>query len=201
MTTATDITALSTAIALVADANTKAALNDVVTVINDLLTALNANTATDVTQGAAISVLQTAVAANPYIPISTVGGIMPTPFNSAPTPGVATLDLATYVSVPGRVTAAVTQNLPLINFSVSSFTLTAGTHNVAYTKTLTATGGSSNGFSFVVVDPTKLPAGLALSTAGVLSGTPTTAGAYVFAVTVTDSASNAVSAAFSIQIN
>ncbi|MGD0065515.1 MAG: putative Ig domain-containing protein [Streptosporangiaceae bacterium] len=54
----------------------------------------------------------------------------------------------------------------------------------AYTDTLTATGGTTP-YTWSVNAGT-LPAGLTLSSAGVLSGTPTTAGSYPFSVNVVD---------------
>ena len=55
-----------------------------------------------------------------------------------------------------------------------------------YSTQLTATGGSGAGYKFTEVD---LPAGLTLSSSGLLSGTPTTAtgSPFFFTVTVTDS--------------
>ena len=59
-----------------------------------------------------------------------------------------------------------------------------GSTTVAYTFTFTATGGLAP-YKFTLRSGT-LPAGLTLSTAGVLSGTPTTAGSSTFTVRVTD---------------
>lgn len=57
----------------------------------------------------------------------------------------------------------------------------------ATTVTFTATGGSGSGYTFARVGDSPVPAGLTLSSAGVLSGTPTTAGSYLFGVRATDS--------------
>ena len=59
-----------------------------------------------------------------------------------------------------------------------------GSTTIAYTFTFTAAGGLAP-YKFTVKSGT-LPAGLTLSTAGVLSGTPTTAGNSEFTVRVTD---------------
>jgi hypothetical protein len=55
--------------------------------------------------------------------------------------------------------------------------------NVAYTFTFGAWGGIA---PFTWASTGTLPTGLTLSTAGVLSGTPTAAGTYNFSVTPTD---------------
>ena len=67
---------------------------------------------------------------------------------------------------------------------VSPTTLPSPTVGVAYTQALTATGGVGP-HTFSVTAGT-LPAGMTLSPAGVLSGTPTTAGTTVFSLRVTD---------------
>jgi len=59
-----------------------------------------------------------------------------------------------------------------------------GTVGVAYTQTITGSGGTAP-YTFAVVSGT-LPAGVVLSTAGVLSGTPTTAGTATFTIRGTD---------------
>ncbi|WP_377162888.1 putative Ig domain-containing protein [Prosthecobacter fluviatilis] len=68
--------------------------------------------------------------------------------------------------------------------TVSPTTLTAPTVNSAYTQTLTASGGAA-AYTFTVSTGT-LPAGLSLSSAGILSGTPTTTSSSTFTITATD---------------
>jgi hypothetical protein len=60
----------------------------------------------------------------------------------------------------------------------------AGQAGVAYTDTLTATGGTAP-YTWSV-NAGSLPPGITLSSAGVLAGTPTTAGSYPFTVNVID---------------
>jgi hypothetical protein len=71
---------------------------------------------------------------------------------------------------------------------VSTKTLPAGTHNVAYSYQLTAAGGVGP-YTFAVTTGT-LPTGVTLSSAGLLSGTATAAGTTNISVTVTDSKTN-----------
>jgi hypothetical protein len=67
----------------------------------------------------------------------------------------------------------------------SASPLPQGTAGVAYSRTLTA-GGGTPPYTWSMASGT-LPAGLALSAAGVISGTPSLAGTSGFSITVTDS--------------
>jgi len=77
-------------------------------------------------------------------------------------------------------------------------TLPGGTLGVAYSQTITASGGTPP-YTFTVTSGTP-PAGLELSAAGVLSGTPTTAGTYAFVVRGTDSLGCFAEVTYSITI-
>ncbi|TRZ78387.1 MAG: hypothetical protein D4R93_00265 [Deltaproteobacteria bacterium] len=79
--------------------------------------------------------------------------------------------------------------------------LVAGTVGTAYGPvTLSATGGTSP-YTWTVAAGSTLPAGLTLSSAGVISGTPTTAGTGSTNIKVTDAAAGTASKAFSITVN
>ena len=69
--------------------------------------------------------------------------------------------------------------------AVSPASLAAGTVGLAYSQTVTASGGTA-GYTFAVTSG-PLPAGLTLSTGGVLSGTPTAGGSFNITITATDS--------------
>ncbi len=79
--------------------------------------------------------------------------------------------------------SVVLARLPL---SLSSITLPAGAIGSAYSATLTATGGTTP-YTFALASGSALPAGLTLSSTGVITGTPTSVGATTFSVVVTDS--------------
>lgn len=64
-----------------------------------------------------------------------------------------------------------------------------GIEDSPYAQTITASGGTGTGYSFVVTAGT-LPAGITLAASGALAGTPTTPGTYTFTVKATDSAGN-----------
>ncbi len=68
--------------------------------------------------------------------------------------------------------------------AVSPATLPGGTVAVAYSQTVTASGGTGP-YSFAITAG-AVPAGLSLSLSGVLSGTPTAAGSFNFTVTAND---------------
>ena len=81
---------------------------------------------------------------------------------------------------------------------VISFALPSGTPQSAYSTTLAATGGTAP----YVWSVTKgsLPVGLTISSSGVISGTPTQAGASPFTVQVTDSSSPTATASANLSI-
>jgi len=90
-------------------------------------------------------------------------------------------------------TLPVTVTYPTLSITTAS--LPSGLLKSAYAPfTLAATGGSDNTanytWTWAAASGSSLPAGLALSKAGVISGTPTAGGTFSVAVTVADSVSN-----------
>jgi hypothetical protein len=75
----------------------------------------------------------------------------------------------------------------------------AGRVGVAYTDTLTATGGTAP-YTWSV-NAGSLPPGITLSSAGVLAGTPTTAGSYPFTVNVNDQNGGIATASITLVVN
>lgn len=140
---------------------------------------------------------------------------------SVVTPGSATLlnpvttsDTQGYVSTnvllgpnPGtfQIQLAVGANTVLFNFvvqgtvpafTISTASLPNGVVGGVYNQTLAATGGASP-YTWTLAAG-SLPPGLTLSTAGVLSGSPSAAGSYGFTVRVTDSTGAQATRSFSI---
>jgi hypothetical protein len=76
--------------------------------------------------------------------------------------------------------------------------LPSGTAGLAYSATLAASGGTAP-YAWTATSG-ALPTGLTLTSAGVISGTPTAAGTYSFTVRVSDSASATASQAFALTI-
>lgn len=99
-------------------------------------------------------------------------------------------------AAPGSAPTTVT---PLSGPTFTAFTPpTTGTVGIAYSGyTFAATG--TEPISFTITSG-ALPTGLTMTSSGVLSGTPTTAGDWMFTVTATDSGSGPGSASISIII-
>ncbi|NTU85558.1 MAG: hypothetical protein HGA45_40425, partial [Chloroflexales bacterium] len=76
--------------------------------------------------------------------------------------------------------------VPALRITTAS-PLPAGLVGDPYRTTFEATGGTPP-YSWAVAPGSKLPTGLELAATGVLSGTPTAAGTFTFAIQVTDSA-------------
>jgi hypothetical protein len=92
-------------------------------------------------------------------------------------------------TVVGTVGACSSAPSAPFTLSVAAITLSpaelpGGSVGIAYSQTITASGGTAP-YTFSMSG--ALPPGLALTSTGVVSGTPTTAGSYTFAVMATDS--------------
>ena len=128
--------------------------------------------------------------------LSTAGVLSGTPTAA----GVSsfTVQVADSGGLTATQTFSLTTIIPPLSITTAS-PLTSGTLGTAYSVTLAATGGTSP-YTWNVSAGT-LPAGLALSAAGVLSGTPTAAGTFNFTAQVTDSASTAATKSFALTIS
>ena len=91
------------------------------------------------------------------------------------------------------------QFILVVQFVIDQKVLPQGTQNLAYSTTLTATGGTAP-YTWSLVSGT-LPAGLSLDPSGLISGTPTTVGTSSFTVQATDANGNTSTALLSIIIN
>lgn len=131
----------------------------------------------------------------PLLTLSTGGVISGTPT----TPGSSAFS----VSVTDSASHTTSQTFTLIintgPLTISSpATLPSAVAGVAYSQTLTATGGVPP-YTWQVVSG-SWPAGLSMSTAGAITGTPAAAGSYAFTTKVTDSASTAATQAFALTV-
>jgi hypothetical protein len=114
-------------------------------------------------------------------------------FSGTPGPGTAGSYPIT-VQVTDSAGGSFTQGYTIVIVSqapvVNSATLPQGEVTVAYSTTLTESGGAGPNFTWSLATGSgPLPAGVSLSPAGVISGTPTQSGSFPFSVQVTDSAS------------
>jgi hypothetical protein len=86
--------------------------------------------------------------------------------------------------------------------AITTTSLPSGTAGLAYPSTTLQASGGVSPYTWSLASGSNLPGGLTLSSAGTLSGTPTTAGSYPFTIVVKDSYStpNNASAAFTLTI-
>jgi len=153
-------------------------------------------TATRATAGAVYSqTLSASGGLAPYGSWTVISGTLPTGLSLNASTGVIsgtpTAANGAGASVTFRVTdangctgtqAVTLQVCPVITMSPA--TLPNGTINTAYSQTITSSGGTSP-YTYAV-STGSLPTGLTLSSAGVLSGTPTSTNSASFTVTATD---------------
>ena len=135
---------------------------------------------------------------------STFGASSATISGSTDQVGAFTLTVSVSDSESTPATASATLSLSISQAAtlvISTTTLPNGTVGAAYSQILTATGGVSPETWSLAAG--SLPAGLSLSTTGVISGTPTASGTASFSVNLTDSESPAQSPtkALTITIN
>jgi hypothetical protein len=90
-------------------------------------------------------------------------------------------------------------NQPPVTLTVTTPSLAPATAGGLYSQTLSAIGGSGQGYVWAPAGP--LPSSLNLTGAGVLQGTPTLAGTYPVAVQVTDSQSNTAVKTLTLVVN
>jgi hypothetical protein len=155
----------------------------------------------------------------PYSQLITASGA-PGPFSFAVTAGAlpAGLTLSSAGTLSGPLTVAGTFNFTVTatdasnntgsraysltvqapTITVSPASLPGGTHGTPYSQVITASG-TPGPFTFTVTAG-SLPPGLALSSAGTLSGPPTAGGTFNFTVTATEPGNNSGSRAYSVTI-
>jgi gliding motility-associated-like protein len=93
--------------------------------------------------------------------------------------------------------ALLTLSSQVINLSP---VLASGTYKTAYSQPVTVASGGGAPFAYTLAVPGSLPTGLTLSSAGVISGTPTIVGTFNFTVNVTGACVSSGSQVFSLVI-
>ncbi|MGD7246808.1 putative Ig domain-containing protein [Ralstonia pseudosolanacearum] len=99
---------------------------------------------------------------------------------------------------PYAVSGTYTLTVSAPTLTVAPATLPNPAIGTAYSQSITASNGTAP-YTYAVTSG-ALPAGLSLSSAGVLSGTPTAGGSFGFTITATDANSFTASRAYSITI-
>ena len=135
---------------------------------------------------------------------SPVGGNSPSSTYTAPvvaSAGTSTITVASVEDPTKSQTVTVTLNPPM-SFTTAPGALASGSTGVAYPSTAIAVAGGTGSKTFSITAG-SLPTGLTMSSAGVITGTPTgTAGTANFTVKVVDQATTpaSISGAFSINV-
>lgn len=128
---------------------------------------------------------------------NTLSGI-PTVPGSYPVSITATDTGLTGAGAPFSVTQAYTIEVPAPTLTLTPATLPATTAGLAYSETLSASGGVAP-YAYTVTAGT-LPTGLSLSSAGALAGTPTEAGTFNISLTATDTYGQAVTNTYALVV-
>ncbi len=131
----------------------------------------------------------------PGITLSSAGVLSGTPT----APGTSSLGITVTDSAAHTASGTLALAIDAAPIVLATTTLPAGTVGAAYSATLAASGGVPP-YTYAVATGT-LPAGIALSSAGVLSGTPTAPGTSSLGITVTDSAAHTASGTLALVVN
>jgi hypothetical protein len=102
-------------------------------------------------------------------------------------------------SVNNTGTRAYTINIGTNSLSITPSSLPDGIQGTAYSQTVSASGGTGP-YTFAVISG-SLPNGLALSSGGAITGTPSATGIFNFTVRGTDSLNNTGSRAYSVDVS
>lgn len=127
---------------------------------------------------------------------------------TAPTVGAG--NIVTFLATDSATPTPATAVSPSVTFIVESVltittpnSLPTATPNTAYNQSLAASGGTGSGYTWTVTSGATganslASLNLSVSSAGVVSGTPTTTGTANFTIQVKDSSNNTVSASLSV---
>ena len=121
-------------------------------------------------------------------------------FSGTPTTaGSFTYQVTVSDSAQGSATGSFTIRIAPAALVIATSSLPAGTVGSAYTASLAATGGTPP-YTWSVAPSSTLPSGLSISSAGVISGTPTASGTFSVTLQATDSAQATATKAYSVTV-
>lgn len=129
--------------------------------------------------------------------LSAAGALSGTPTQAGSFTFTATVTDST-AGVAGQASRSYTLSIAAPTLTPGQPTLPAGTAGTAYNQTLSTSGGTAP-YSYSVVSG-ALPTGLSLTTAGVLSGTPSAAGSFAFSIRVSDANGFSATQAYTLAI-
>jgi large repetitive protein len=136
----------------------------------------------------------------PGLTLSSSGSLSGTPTAAgAFTVSISVIDSSTGTGAPFSKSNTYTLNVNAPSISITPTTLPGAQVAVAYSQQLAASGGDGS-YTFSISAGT-LPAGLTLSTSGLLSGTPAATGSFNFTVTAKDSLNFTGSQAYALSVN
>ncbi|MGA9626458.1 MAG: putative Ig domain-containing protein [Bryobacteraceae bacterium] len=113
------------------------------------------------------------------------------------TAGSFSFQVKVYDSQQGSATGSFTIRIAAGAFTITTSSLPAGTVGTAYTATTLAATGGTPPYTW---SASGLPSGLSISSAGVISGTPTASGTFSVTVQATDSAQVTATKAYSVTV-
>ncbi|HMD70734.1 MAG TPA: putative Ig domain-containing protein [Bryobacteraceae bacterium] len=128
--------------------------------------------------------------------LATSGSISGTPTSA----GSFTFQIGVSDSLQGNVIATFTIKITAAPLVVTTAFLPAGIVGTAYTATTLAATGGIPPYAWSLASGATLPGGLSITSAGVISGTPTAAGTFPVTVQVTDSAQVTATRSYSIAV-
>ncbi len=177
--------------------------------INLAALAINPASLPAATQGTAYSQAVTATGGTAPYTYAIVAGALPSGLALNPatgaisgTPtvnGVFNFTVQATDATPNTGTRAYTLNVGTNSLTISPASLPAGTHGLAYSQLLSASGGNGS-YTFSITSG-SLPAGLSLNAStGAITGTPTGSGVSNFTVHVTDTNGDTGSKGYSLSI-
>ena len=135
----------------------------------------------------------------PGVTLSSAGALSGTPTTSGSYSFMASVK-DSGASTPQSFTYSTSIAQGAAALAISTASIPVGTAGTAYpTTTLAATGGTAP-ITWTVATGSTIPAGLALSPTGAISGTPTTAASYSFAVQAKDAANNSATQTYTMTV-
>ena len=131
---------------------------------------------------------------------SATGVLSGTPTSAGSYPfTIRSTDSSTGTGAPFAITHSYTLTVNAPNIAITPATLPAAQQSAAYTRQLNASGG--NGTYTFSISAGSLPAGVTLSSTGLLSGTPTANGSFPFTVIATDDLGFTGSQSYTLTVN